>query len=772
MLDALVSRLPGCQLTKDGRIYVNGKYVESLLVNGQDFFSGNPKLALENLPAYTVSRIKVFDRAGTNSMMMGRDMHDKQYGMDVRLKKEYSVGYLGNLEAGAGTDRRYLSRGFGMRFTPVSRLLAFANVNNVNNEDVANLLMDGDWASADAPQGLLASKQTGVTYLHTLGNEASYLATNNLLKHTDADNQTATNSQTFLNGGDRFNHVNAWARDKQTSLLSKEVLKMLRRGWNTENILFMQYDRAKSWNKTDGKTLKGCRLLNDLLTQGRQDHTQWNLTYDMNTSIRLYADLLRVKLSGSYDHLDAKSFGASRYHYHDGVTPADYRDNYRPMMRENAVVGIELSYLYSLGKADLRLGYVFNHEYHNTDNPLFRLDRLMGHDSVRYDLLPSTSLALDEVKDTKNSYRARDYANEQVPYLTFSHDWPSFRGVLSVHLPVAFIKRWLHYDRSAHQAISRNRVFFNPKMTFDWGRVWQWSLGASMSSSIPDLMSMVDYEDDADPLHIRCGNRALKDLHRYDLTWTTRHGGDRQSLFNAQWGFHQIDNAVAWALGFDEANGISTVQPVSVNGNWHTDASVGYSRVLDKAGRWNIDNKLSAGYNHNIDMATVSGAPSSTRSVVSNWQTGDNLKLTWRPNDGYELSLHGAGHYFYIHSDRPDFTDIHACDYHLGLSAYMSLPWHFLLSTDMTMQARCGYQQQEMNTTDWVWNAQLTRSFAKGHLVAKLQGADILGQLSTTSYAVNAQGRTETWHNSIPRYAMLSLAWRFNVNPKQHHPQK
>ncbi len=24
-----------------------------------------------------------------------------------------------------------------------------------------------------------------------------------------------------------------------------------------------------------------------------------------------------------------------------------------------------------------------------------------------------------------------------------------------------------------------------------------------------------------------------------------------------------------------------------------------------------------------------------------------------------------------------------------------------------------------------------------------------------------------TWHNSIPRYAMLSLSWRFNVNPKK-----
>ena len=85
----------------------------------------------------------------------------------------------------------------------------------------------------------------------------------------------------------------------------------------------------------------------------------------------------------------------------------------------------------------------------------------------------------------------------------------------------------------------------------------------------------------------------------------------------------------------------------------------------------------------------------------------------------------------------------------------------------MTMFARRGYQQNEMNTTDWVWNVQLTRSFFKGKLLAKLYAFDILHELSTTSYEVNAQGRTETWHNSIPRYVMLSLSWRFNMNPKK-----
>lgn len=156
------------------------------------------------------------------------------------------------------------------------------------------------------------------------------------------------------------------------------------------------------------------------------------------------------------------------------------------------------------------------------------------------------------------------------------------------------------------------------------------------------------------------------------------------------------------------------------------------------------------------------------RSIVENYKAGGRLKLNYHPNEKYEFSLHAGGNYYYIHGRREGFDDIHAGDYNVGASATVNLPWHFQLATDLTMFARRGYQQDEMNSTDWVWNAQLTHSFCKGKLLAKLQGFDILHELSTTSYAVDAQGRTETRHNSIPRYVMVSLSWRFNVNPKRN----
>ena len=103
MLDALIKQLPGAELKSDGRIYVNGRFVENLMLNGQDFFRGNNKIMLNNLPSYTVSNIKVYERESDRSRYLGQNLDDKSFVMDVNLKKQYSIGWMGNVEAGGGT---------------------------------------------------------------------------------------------------------------------------------------------------------------------------------------------------------------------------------------------------------------------------------------------------------------------------------------------------------------------------------------------------------------------------------------------------------------------------------------------------------------------------------------------------------------------------------------------------------------------------------------------------------------------------------------------
>ena len=87
MLDGLIRQLPGVQLD-GGRIMVNGRFVSSLLVNGEDFFRGDPRVALENLPAYMVNKVKVYERTPEHAYIIGVDsLKEYPLVMDVILKR-------------------------------------------------------------------------------------------------------------------------------------------------------------------------------------------------------------------------------------------------------------------------------------------------------------------------------------------------------------------------------------------------------------------------------------------------------------------------------------------------------------------------------------------------------------------------------------------------------------------------------------------------------------------------------------------------------------
>ena len=405
---------------------------------------------------------------------------------------------------------------------------------------------------------------------------------------------------------------------------------------------------------------------------------------------------------------------------------------------------------------------------------LYRLDKLADRDSTIWDMLPSAREALIDVLDRNNSYDFHEYQNHhrfklQVISGEEYSDKKAFVNYWRLQLPLRIAHNNLYYNRLGRHDVRRHAVFFEPNFDIK-GTISdiKWGFSVSMWSEIPDMTMLVGYRDDTNPLNIRLGNPDLRNQHYYSASldlrrWISSH----QQSYWMNIGYNQQDNAVAYATEFDKKTGISTVRPVSVNGNGSTSASLGYSRSLDKADKWTIDNHFSYNYHHSVDMATVSGFASTVRSIVNNHQFSDKLKLAFRPNDNYEFTLHGGGTYYLVGSRREGFENINAGDYQVGFNTTLNLPAKFQFTSDLTMYARRGYQQSEMNTTDWVWNAQLTRSFLNGKLLAKLKGYDILQQLSNTRYVMNEQGRTESWHNGIPRYVMLSLSWRFNVMPKK-----
>ncbi|MCD8318799.1 MAG: hypothetical protein LUC45_08210 [Paraprevotella sp.] len=146
MLDGLIRQLPGVELKDNGTIYVNGQKVDYLTLNGTDFFKGKNKVMLDNLPYYTVENIQVYNKTTEKSEWLGVADAPKDFVMDVRLKREYAMGYMVNTDLGVGSEGRYVGKAFGMQYSDHTRLSLFANLNNTN--EMRNPGSNGDWNPA------------------------------------------------------------------------------------------------------------------------------------------------------------------------------------------------------------------------------------------------------------------------------------------------------------------------------------------------------------------------------------------------------------------------------------------------------------------------------------------------------------------------------------------------------------------------------------------------------------------------------------------------
>lgn len=767
MLDALVSRLPGAHLTKDGQIFVNGKHVQSLLINGRDFFSGNPKMALENLPSYTVGKIKVYDQEGDASKLMATNMGDKSLVMDIRLKKEFDATIVGNIEGGIGTKERYLAKGFAMRSSQKEMIFAFANINNLNDCQKADPY--GQWSAQAKPDGQHTNRTGNFSYARFYdSNMDKWISTQNTISHNGEYLQSTKATEIYLPSENLSKHTQDTNNTKITKFDSQNIFHYNERGsYSTITNLNFNY----KLNQRQGSahtTSKTYTTLNDLLEKNSDRSEHYNISFVSINDIKCVTDLLRSEVKVEYDKRKGREF--SLYDLRYTGAERDLRDNHFQHNSHRWNIEGTVSYDWQWPGWSIRSEYHYNYKYNKTDNFLYRLDKLDGWRESDYDILPSTRDVLLTVIDKGNSYQLNEYQNHHKMLIEGCINAASGSNGLNidygyVRFPIRIANRQLYYNRLGRHDVSSRAVFFEPEVYMRGGKIVTWELGLNVKSEIPDLTLMTDYLDDSDPLNVVLGNPNLKNIHRYSASLSFSHEG--KQMWNAYAKCVKTDNDIAYSTLYDKQTGKATMMPVSVDGDWYSEAGFDYSFPLDRARRWSLDNRITFRYDHSIDMTTTEEHSENMRSKVNNWKLGGAVKLNFRPNDKYEFTFHANGMYYYIGCSQSENGNTHAGDYDIGFETNIQLPCNFNFSTDCSLRARRGYKESMMNTTEWVWNAHIQRSFFKGALIAKIAALDILNQLCNTRYEMNKQGRTEVWHNTLPRYAMFSLTWKFNANPRK-----
>jgi hypothetical protein len=126
--DAL-KKLPGVEVDREGNVTVQGKKVTKVLVENKAFFTGNSKLAVNNIPADVVEKVEVLDNYNEVAMLKGlQDSEDMA--MNILLKEDKKKFVFGDVELGAGIKKRYLLHPNLFYYSPKTNLNFIGDLNN------------------------------------------------------------------------------------------------------------------------------------------------------------------------------------------------------------------------------------------------------------------------------------------------------------------------------------------------------------------------------------------------------------------------------------------------------------------------------------------------------------------------------------------------------------------------------------------------------------------------------------------------------------------
>ena len=799
MLDALVKQLPGVKLKDDGQIFVNGRKVDNLTLNGKDFFRGDNKVMLDNLPNYMVQDIKVYEKPTDKSEWLGIDIEKKELVMDVNLKRKYSMGYIANVSLGGGTGNRYKGRAFGLRFTTNTRLAFYADLNNVNESRSPG--NEGEWDPTKLSTGELDLKKVGMSLSAEHPDKVWQEQAQMEVGLVGGTMQSHSAQESFLNMGNIFSRTERLDRRRSFQIGAGNTFTWKKPFWLRVTTIF-HYTNSDGWIKQRhaqfsdnpdcyGSTpqildsvysaIRTASLGNMLVTRSRKElweggelcQTGLNVNYGKKLP---WGDDIDIYANTRYDWSNYKN-----RNIHDNeamATSRDFRNEYSKGAKRKLYIDAEAKYsIHALNKWNYQ-GYVkFLRAYNDEDNGIFRLDRLdgWGYDSECniYDL-PSTRDSILMTMDINNTKETATYRTKHIPgaRIFYNKEGDGESAWFCIDVP-------LHVDNRRHEymnsvidtVVCRRNVIPTPlveytRRTHNFDRRYYVKYG--MSYNLPGLSHFVDVRNDLDPMNIYVSNPHLKPAisHEFVLEYSIRNRDHNQNLaMGANAWIRQ--NSIANGYIYNSTTGVRTYRSENVDGNWNTSGFLNFGRDLDEQRHWNWQTHTDFSYYRNVDIASTEDATGSERlSKVNNWWMKEYTRLTYQWNE-LKLGINGTAQYRIIDSHRQNFETVNTWDFNYGIAGEYCLPFGMHLIADLKMYSRRGYGDSSMNTDDLVWNASLTQSLLKGKMLLQLEGYDLLHQLSTVYSSYNAQGRSETWHNSVPSYVMLHCAYKLDVIPKK-----
>lgn len=536
------------------------------------------------------------------------------------------------------------------------------------------------------------------------------------------------------------------------------------------------------------------RFTRNLLTRigndqdGKSDWMIANLAANTTISFPTTYDNIEIALTGNYRRDTNRYLSSFNRVYGNSSPNVGKGDNLfqkSDYVSKTYGMNADIAYIWNYRPYQSGAGHYalikpeIQYDFHCYDqvNTLLHLHEEFANGANGSMIVPPSAISPEQLAvDLNNTYASNLTQNKISPLVSFAYLYvPSVSSSKSFNADLTLrgdiMHEHLDYDKAqVDTLLTRTVSKFTPTVKFkykDNGQKIRTEVETNynFTQSVPSIYNQLGTTNDSDPTNVYVNNPGLEkpSTHSVNARYARFHN-QRHNNVVLYASYAHTDNAIAQARLYNRATGVSTWMPKNINGNWNTYESVQYSMPFGKKEAFQFQTVTIASYVHSVDYATES--ETLERSVVNNLTLNEQLSLSYRVGK-HSFGIRGSISWLNSRSARVDFDNISAFDITAGANASLNLPQNWQIATDINLYSRRGYNDNTLNTTNWVWNTSVAKTILKGNLTFRLNAVDILKQISNVQHTVNAQGRTETWVNSQPRYVMLHVVYRFNVMPKK-----
>jgi len=773
VVEDLLKRLPGVEVDADGKITSNGKEVTKILVDGKEFFADDPKVASKNLPVNMVDKLQVVDRKSDLARITGVDDGEEETVINLTIKKGMKNGWFGNVEGGYGTDSRYMGTFTVNRFWDNNQITLLGGINNINQPGFTDGA-SGRFRRFGGNNGITTSKALGLNF--NVGKTENFRVGGDVMySYTDIRTVTSQDRQYLFTDSTSYLNTNKAAHDRGHNVRADFRIQWKPDSLNTLDFRpTLMYNQSNSFAADSSLTSAG-DARRTAVTQSRNINSSDGKSWEFGARL-IYNHRFRSKPGRSFSiFANFKSTNVrenedswSRNRFYLLNDSLDLYDQYLSNHTWSNTVSARVSWTEPLGNARngnfLTLSYRIQYRWNNADrltydnpdpDPLGLNYGLGATDAGIADLVFNPELS--------NSFR-NNYFNQDI---RAGYKHVSRKGQLDVGISLV-------PQRSSSNDLIDSQRNIPVRTTFNVAPYLRFRLKASKSrsfnidyrgqSSQPSMTQLQPVADMSDPLKVVVGNPNLDPTFTHNLRLRFQDfNAEKQRSIMAMAMASVTQNSIVSNTTFSSETGGQITTYNNVNGVWNAFAMAMFSTPFSGNRAWQFNAHAGVRYNHNV------GFNNGLRNNSSSLNFNIAPALAWRPE---YLELEFRPRYSIQNTANSLQSTLNRTVHSYGGMFYATYnsPFGLIISSDLNYSATSGYSDG-YDTKQWLWNASVAYQFLRDRsLTLTVKASDILSQVKNVRRQVTANYIDDTRYNTLGRYVMVTLSYRFNTFGKGNEP--